>query len=82
MRDRDQWLRRPLPIGDEGKRIHCSVHYGADEYVYQGETFKGARLDAFCGGISMVCARLSSPKTRRLTSTPFWAAWSFMSHPQ
>ena len=53
MRDRDQWLRRPLPIGDEGKRIHCSVHYGADEYVYQGETFKGARLDAFCGGISM-----------------------------
>lgn len=50
-RDPDQWLQRPLPIGEEGKRIHCSVHYGADEYVYHGENFHGARLDAFCGGI-------------------------------
>ena len=24
----DQWLRRPLPIGEDGKRIRCSVHYG------------------------------------------------------
>jgi hypothetical protein len=52
-RDPDQWLQRPLPIGEDGKRICCSVHYGGDEYVYRGETFHGARLDAFCGGIRM-----------------------------
>lgn len=52
-RDPDQWLQRPLPIGEEGKRICCSVHYGGDEYVYRGEAFHGARLDAFCGGIRM-----------------------------
>ena len=50
-RDPDQWLQRPLPIGEDGKRICCSVHYGGDEYVYHGEAFHGARLDAFCGGI-------------------------------
>ena len=50
-RDPDQWLQRPLPIGEGGKRIYCSVHYGGDEYVYRGEAFHGARLDAFCGGI-------------------------------
>ena len=52
-RDPDQWLQRPLPIGEDGKRICCSVHYGGDEYIYRGETFHGARLDAFCGGIRM-----------------------------
>ena len=52
-RDPDQWLQRPLPIGEDGKRICCSVHYGGDEYVYRGEAFHGARLDAFCGGIRM-----------------------------
>jgi len=52
-RDPDQWLQRPLPLGEDGKRICCSVHYGGDEYVYRGETFHGARLDAFCGGIRM-----------------------------
>ena len=51
--DPDQWLQRPLPIGEDGKRVCCSVHYGGDEYVYHGETFHGARLDAFCGGIRM-----------------------------
>ena len=51
--DSDQWLQRPLPIGEDGKRIRCSVHYGGDKYVYHGETFHGARLDAFCGGIRM-----------------------------
>ena len=50
---RSLWLQRPLPIGEDGKRIRCSVHYGGDEYVYCGETFHGARLDAFCGGIRM-----------------------------
>ena len=29
-RDPDQWLQRPLPIGEDGKRICCSVHYGGD----------------------------------------------------
>ena len=52
-RDPDQWLQRSLPIGEDGKRICCSVHYGGDEYVYRGETFHGARLDAFCGGIEI-----------------------------
>ena len=51
-RDPDQWLRRPLPIGEDGRRIRCSVHYGGDEYVYRGETFHGARLDAFCAVIT------------------------------
>jgi hypothetical protein len=50
---RSLWLQRPLPIGEDGKRICCSVHYGGDEYVYHGEPFHGARLDAFCGGIRM-----------------------------
>ena len=52
-RDPDQWLQRPLPIGEEGKRIYCAARYGGDEYVYHGEAFHGARLDAFCGGIRM-----------------------------
>ena len=52
-RDPDQWLQRPLPIDEEGKRIHCSVYFGGDEYIYHGEPFHGARLDAFCGGIRL-----------------------------
>ena len=52
-RDPDQWLQRPLPIGEDGKRICCSVHYGGDEYIYRGEPLHGARLDALCGGIRM-----------------------------
>ena len=51
--DPDQWLRRAVPLNEEGKRIVCSVRYGGDEYVYRGEPFHGARLDAFCGGIRM-----------------------------
>lgn len=51
--DPDQWLQRSLPIGEDGKRICCSAHYGGDEYIYRGEVFHGARLDAFCGGIRM-----------------------------
>ena len=49
----DNWLQRPVPLGDDGKRICCSVHYGGDEYIFHGEPFHGARLDAFCGGIRM-----------------------------
>ena len=52
-RNPDKWLQRPLPIGEDGKRIRCSVHYGLDEYIYRGETFHGARLNAFCGGLRM-----------------------------
>ena len=52
-RNPEQWLQRPVPFGEEGKRICCSVHYGGDEYIYRGEIFHGARLDAFCGGIRL-----------------------------
>ncbi|MCR4993895.1 MAG: cell wall-active antibiotics response protein [Bacteroidales bacterium] len=49
----DQWLQRPIPPEGEGKRICCSVRYGGDQYIYHGEVFHGARLDAFCGGIQL-----------------------------
>ena len=39
--------------GDDGKRIVCTARYGGDEYVFKGEPFHSARLDAFCGGIRM-----------------------------
>ena len=52
-RDPSQWLQRPIPPAEEGKRICCSVHYGGDEYIYKGESFHGARLDAFCGGLRL-----------------------------
>ena len=48
-----QWLQRPIPLNEYGKRICCAVRFGGDEYIYHGETFKGARLDAFCGGIRL-----------------------------
>ena len=48
-----QWLQRPLPKGEDGKRMCCSVRFGADEYVYRGEPFRGARLDALCGGLRL-----------------------------
>ena len=50
---RSLWLQRPIPPAEEGKRICCSVHYGGDEYIYTGEPFHGAQLDAFCGGIRL-----------------------------
>jgi len=46
-----QWLQRPLPQGEEGKRMRCAASFGADEYIFRGESFHGARLDAFFGGI-------------------------------
>lgn len=49
--DHDQWLSRTIPDTEEGKRIHCSVSFGGDEYVYNGEHFHGATLDATFGGI-------------------------------
>jgi len=52
-RNHNQWLQRPVPQADEGKRMCCSVRYGGDEYVFHGETFHGARLDAFCGGLRL-----------------------------
>lgn len=51
--DPSQWLKRPLPQGEDGKRICCAVRFGGDEYVYRGETFHGARLDVFCGGLRL-----------------------------
>ena len=52
-RNPSQWLQRPLPQGEDGKRISCAVRFGADAYRYQGEPFHGARLDAFCGGLRL-----------------------------
>ena len=49
----DQWLERPVPVGEDGKRICCSTKYGGDAYVYHGETFRGAKLDASFGGIRL-----------------------------
>ena len=49
----EQWLQRPVPPAEEGKRICCSVRYGGDEYIYKGEPFHGARLNAFCGGLRL-----------------------------
>lgn len=52
-RNPDQWLQRPIPQGEDGKRICCAVRFGGDEYIYKGEAFHGARLDAFVGGIRL-----------------------------
>lgn len=52
-RNPSQWLHRPVPQGEDGKRICCAVRLGADEYTYKGEFFHGARLDAFCGGLRL-----------------------------
>ena len=52
-RNPSQWLHRPVPQGEDGKRICCAVRLGADEYTYHGELFRGARLDAFCGGLRL-----------------------------
>lgn len=52
-----QWLKRPVPQGEDGKRICCAVRFGADEYIYRGETFHGARLDAFFGGLRLDLSR-------------------------
>ena len=51
--DSGQWLQRPLPLGDSGKRMCCSASFGADEYTFDGEPFHGVRLDALFGGIRM-----------------------------
>lgn len=51
--NREQWLQRAVPPSVEGKRICCSVRYGGDEYVYRGETFHGAQLDAHFGGLRL-----------------------------
>lgn len=51
--NRDRWLQRPIPLGEDGKRIRCSVSFGGDEYIYHGEPFHGARLEAYCGGIRL-----------------------------
>ena len=42
--DSGQWLQRPLPLGDSGKRMCCSASFGADEYAFDGEPFHGVRL--------------------------------------
>lgn len=49
----DQWLERQVPVDEDGKRICCSTRYGGDSYVYHGEVFRGAKLDATFGGIRL-----------------------------
>ena len=49
----EQFLQRPVPSLSEGKRIVCKTRFGGDEYVYHGETFHGASLEVFCGGIRL-----------------------------
>lgn len=49
----EQFLQRPVPSSEEGKRIVCRTKFGGDEYVYHGETFHGASLEVFCGGIRL-----------------------------
>lgn len=49
----EQFLQRPVPSSEEGKRIVCKTRFGGDEYVYHGETFHGASLEVFCGGIRL-----------------------------
>ena len=52
-RNPSQWRQRPVPQSEEGKRINCAVRFGGDEYVFRGEPFHGARLDAFFGGLRL-----------------------------
>ena len=49
----ENFLQRPVPSSEEGKRIVCKTRFGGDEYVYHGETFHGASLEVFCGGIRL-----------------------------
>lgn len=51
--DRDRWLKRPVPQGEDGKRAHMAVRYGGDEYIYRGEPFHGARIDTHCGAVRL-----------------------------
>ena len=52
-RNPEQWLQRPVPQGEDGKRINCAVRFDGDEYIYRGEPFHGACLDAFFGGLRL-----------------------------
>jgi len=51
--NRGQWLQRSVPLHKESKRMHCKVSFGGDEYIFMGEPFHGARLEAYFGGIRM-----------------------------
>lgn len=52
-RNPDQWLQRPVPQSENGKRVSCAVRFGGDEYIYHGEPFHGALLDTFFGGLRL-----------------------------
>ena len=49
----ENFLQRPMPSSEEGKRIVCKTRFGGNEYVYHGETFHGANFEVFCGGIRL-----------------------------
>ncbi len=69
-----QWLLRPVPLGEEGKRIRCSASFGADEYIFRGEPFHGARLDAFFGGIRLDLRDASISEDEEIDIHTFMAA--------
>ena len=53
LHNRDRWLQRPVPQGEDGKRAILQVSFGGDEYVWNGEPFNGARMDATFGGLKV-----------------------------
>lgn len=52
-KDHDKWLQRPIPVDSEGKRLKMAASFGGDEYIYNGERFHGADIDATFGGIRL-----------------------------
>lgn len=52
-KDHDKWLQRPIPVDSEGKRLKMAASMGGDEYIYNGERFHGADIDATFGGIRL-----------------------------
>lgn len=76
-----QWLKRPIPQGEEGKRISCAVRFGADEYDYRAKSSMERDLMPFAVACALTCARLPSTRMRKSTSTPSWAAWKCLSPP-
>ncbi len=50
---RDGFVTKDLPSIMEGERLHLSANYAGYEYVFDGEVFSSARLDASLGGLRL-----------------------------
>ena len=70
-RNPSQWLQRPVPQSEEGKRINCAVSFGGDKYVFRGEPFHGARLDAFFGGLRLDLRQAGINEDEEIDTHPF-----------